>query len=343
MTKEFLQGNVAAGKSALKNGLEFFCGYPITPSTELLEYVATVMDQRHFVNAFSELETINLMYGAGACGKRTLTATSGCGLSLMREGLSYMVGAKVPGVLFNVMRYGPGLGGITPSNEDINMCWGVGHGQSKVPILTPSSVQEIADCMMYAFDIADALRIPVIIMVDAILGQMYEPVEIHKSEFTINKDWRVGQNKHNIISSRKTAIRKVIQSYKSFADEMEEQTDFIMEREKNMFSVCKTFIPETIKVKKDDKRGLFGEYITAIGTTGRVIQEVADKLDIGYFVPILLNPFICDIINVKKLTVVEVGGTSLYDIMKYHFPRAEIKSIVFSHSIPDTDEIIERM
>jgi len=341
--KEFLMGNVAAVKAALMNGLDFFCGYPLTPSSEALEYAAEKMNQKIFINAFSELETINLLYGAGAAGKRCLTATSGCGLSLMREGLSYMVGAKVPAVIYNVSRYGPGLGGITPSNEDINMCWGVGHGQSKVPILTPSSVQEIADSMMYAFDIADTLRIPVIVMVDAILGQMYEPVEIHKSEFTINKDWRVGQNKHNVISSRKTTIRKVIQSYKSFANEMEEQTDFIMEREKNMFSVCKTFIPETVKVKKDDKRGLFGEYITAIGTTGRVIQEVADKLDIGYFVPILLNPFVCELTNIKKLTVVEVGGTQLFDIMKYHFPRAEIKSIVFSHSIPDIEEIIERM
>jgi len=343
MNKKFLQGNVAAALSALENGLKFYAGYPITPSTEFLEVLAEKMNQRIFINSFSELETINLLYGAGSAGVRCCTATSGCGLSLMREGLSYMVGAKVPAVIYNVSRYGPGLGGITPSNEDINMCWGVGHGQSKVPILTPSSVQEIADSMMYAFDIADALRIPVIIMVDAILGQMYEPVEIHKSTFTINKDWRVGQNKHNVISSRKTSIRKVIQSYKSFADEMEEQTDFIIEREKNMFSVCKTFIPETIKVKKDDKRGLFGEYITAIGTTGRVIQEVADKINIGYFVPILLNPFVCDITNVKKLTVVEVGGTGLYDIMKYHFPRAEIKSIVFSHLIPDTGEIIERM
>jgi len=342
MTKEFLQTNVAVVKSAIANGLGIFVGYPITPSTESLEYAAENMDQKHFINAFSELETINIMYGCGAAGKRVMTATSGCGLSLMREGLSYAVGAKVPFVIYNVSRFGPGLGGITPSNQDINMCWGVGHGQSKVPILTPSSTQESADCMMYAFDIADALRIPVIVMVDATLGQMYEPVEIHKSEFTINKDWRVGQNKHNVISSRKTTIRKVIQSYKSFANEMEEQTDFIMEREKNMFSVCKTFMPETIKIKKDDKR-IFGEYITAIGTTGRVIQEVADKLDIGYFVPILLNPFVCNITNVKKLTVVEVGGSSLFDIMKYHFPRAEIKSIVFSHSIPDTDEIIERM
>lgn len=343
MTKEFLQGNVAASKSAIVNGLVGGAFYPITPSTEFYEYIAEVFPPEKYINAFSELEAINILYGFGAAGKRCLTATSGCGLSLMREGLSYAVGAKVPMVIYNTMRFSPGLGGITPSNEDINIVWGVGHGQSKVPVLTPSTVQEIADCMMYAFDIADTLRMPVIVMVDATLGQMYEPVEIHKSEFKINKDWAVGQHKHNVITSR-----KVIQSYKTYDDEQDEQIKFIMEREKNMFAVCKQFMGETVKVKYNDKYlNMFtqkyeGEYITAIGTTGRVIQEVAEKLDIGYFVPLLLNPFKVNF-EVKELTVVEVGGTQLYDIIKYHFPNAKIKSVVFSHSIPDAEEIIEMM
>jgi len=168
---------------------------------------------------------------------------------------------------------------------------------------------------------------------------MYEPVEIHKSDFKINKDWAVGQHKHNIITSR-----KVIQSYKTYDDEQDQQIKFVMERENNMLSICKTFMPETVKIKYDTERGLFGQYIVGIGTTGRVIQEVAEKLNIGYIVPLLLNPFdISKINNVKELTVVEVGGTQLYDIMKYHFPNANIKSIVFSHAIPDADEIIERM
>lgn len=333
MTKEFLQTNVAAVKSAIANGLNIFVGYPITPSGESLEYAAEVMDQRHFINAFSELETINIMYGCGAAGKRCMTATSGCGLSLMREGLSYAVGAKVPMVIYNVSRFGPGLGGITPSNEDISICWGVGHGQSKVPVLTPSTAQETADAMMYAFDIADTLRMPVIVMVDAVLGQMYEPVEIHKSEFKINKDWCVGQHKHNVITSR-----KVIQSYKTYDDEQDEQIKFILEREKNMFAVCKQFMLETYKFKPNYN----GEYIIGIGTTGRVIQEVAEKNNIGYIVPLLLNPFKFEW-EVKELTVVEVGGNQLFDIMKYHFPNARIKSIVFSHAIPDADEIIEKM
>jgi len=350
--REFLQGNIVAVKSAIANGLDFFCGYPITPSTEALEYAAEHMDPKHFINAFSELETINLMYGFGSAGKRSMTGTSGCGLSLMREGLSYMVGAKVPGVLYNVMRYGPGLGGITPSNEDINIVWGTGHGQSKVPVFTPSTVQEIADCMMYAFDIADALRIPVLVMPDATLGQMYEPVEIHSSTFKIAKDWAIGQHKRIDISSRKTTS-KTVQSYKSYENEMEEQTDFILDREKNMLSTCKIFMgdsltgghAETVKVAYSDHPGAnYGKFIVGIGTTGRVIQEVAKQLHVGSIVPILLNPLdTFKLKDVKELIVVEVGGTGLFDIMKYHFPDAKIKSIVFSHTIPDVEEVIERM
>ena len=339
MTKEFLQTNVAIVKAAIANGLDMFFGYPITPSTESLEYAAEVLPPEKFMNSYSELETINLIYGAGAAGKRTMSATSGCGFSLMREGLSYMVGAKVPGVIYNVMRFSPGLGGLNPSNQDINSVWGVGHGQSKVPILTPSSTQEAVDALMYAFDMADTLRLPVIVMVDTILGQMYESVEIHKSEFKINKDWAVGKHKHNVTSSRRTTA-KVVQSYKTYESEMEEQTEFILNREKDMYFSCKVFMPETVKVKHHES----GKYLVAIGTTARVIQEVAEQKDMGYIVPLLLNPFeFPDKEKVKELTIVEIGGIGLFDIMKYHFPNAKITSMVFSCAIPDTQEIMERL
>jgi pyruvate/2-oxoacid:ferredoxin oxidoreductase alpha subunit len=347
MTKKFIQGNIAAAISAIANGLQKYAGYPITPSTETLEYLAEIMDPKDYINSFSELESINLLYGFGSAGQRCMTATSGCGLSLMREGLSYAVGAKVPMVIYNVMRYGPGLGGITPSNEDINIVWGAGHGQSKIPVFTPSTVQEIADCMMYAFDIADLLRIPVLVMPDATLGQMYEPVEIHSSEFKIKKEWAVGQHKRIDISSRKTTS-KTVQSYKSYENEMEEQTDFILSREKDMLSTCKHLMgdnliggcAETVKIARSNN----GSYIVGIGTTGRVIQEVAKQLRVGSIVPILLNPLDkSKLQDVKELLVVEVGGTGLYDIMKYHFPNAKIRSIVFSFAIPDVEEVMERI
>ena len=335
MTKEFLQGNIAAIKAAINTGEIYFAGYPITPSTECLEYAAEHLPPGHFINAFSELETINLLYGFGATGKHAMTATSGCGLSLMREGLSYAVGAGVPMVIYDTMRFSPGLGGISSSNQDISMVWGVGHGQSKVPVLTPSTVQEIADAMMSAFDIADALRMPVLVMVDATLGQMYEPVEIHKSSSVFDKNWAVGNHKHNVITSR-----KVIQSYKMGDDEQDKHIKFVMEREDAMIAICSVYMDNRMKMKYHDS----GNYILGIGTTGRVVQEVAQKKNMGYIVPLLLNPFSFPFKEaVRKLTVVEVGGTNLKDIIKYNFPDTEIKSIVFSNAIPDAEEIMERL
>jgi len=241
MTKKLMQGNVAASRSALANGLKFFAGYPITPSTEFLEDIVTIMDPKICINSFSELETINLLYGAGSTGTRNCTATSGCGFSLMREGLSYMVGANVPSVIYLVMRFSPGLGGLTPSNEDISIVWGVGgHGQSKCPVFTPSTVQEIADCIRWAFDVADTLRMPVIVAVDAVLGQMYELCEIKKSEFIItNKDWAIGANKNNVISSR-----RIVGSYQSYDDEQTKQIKHVLNESK----ICNMFVKHYVNI-----------------------------------------------------------------------------------------------
>ena len=334
MTKKFMQGNIAAAESALANGLQIYAGYPITPSTECMEYLASKMDHRHFINAFSELEAINLLYGAGACGMRNMTATSGCGLSLMREAFSYMVGASVPSVIYVVMRFSPGLGGLTPSNQDITLFWGTGHGESKTVIFTPSTVQEIADCTMWAFDIADKLRLPVFVMVDAVLGQMYELCEIKKSNIPISeKEWAVGKNKNTVITSRRT-----VSSYQSMDDEQTKQFNEVITKEKHMMKVCHAFTDYQYHYK-ENKDGIF---ITGIGTTGRVIQEVADKKGYGYIVPILLSPM-SKIHNVNKLYVVEVGGTALYDIMRHTYPDAQIISIIYPNNIPNVDDLLEKI
>jgi len=335
MTKKLLQGNIAAAESALANGLEFGAFYPITPSSETMEHLVIKMHPLKAICSFSELETINLLYGAGATGVRNMTATSGCGFSLMREGLSYMVGANVPSVIYLVMRFSPGLGGLTPSNEDISIVWGVGgHGQSKCPVFTPSTVQEIADCIRWSFDVADTLRMPVIVAVDAVLGQMYELCEIKKSEFTItNKDWAIGANRNNVISSRRT-----VGSYQSYDDEQIKQIKHVLEREQNMQYVCKTLCEYQYHYN-ENKDGI---YITGIGTTGRVVQEVAEQKGYGYIVPIILNPMY-KINGVKKLYVVEVGGTQLRDIMSANYRDAEIVSIVYENAIPNEEDLIRRI
>lgn len=341
MTEQFLQTNEAVALSAVLNGLKIYAGYPITPSSETMEKIHSEFVKmgrsKDFINAFSETEAINILYGASAAGVRCMTATSGCGLSLMREGLSYMVGSHLPCVIYNVMRFSPGLGGITSSNQDISIVWSVGHGQSKVPVITPTTAQEAADCIMYAFDIADVLRLPVIIMCDAILGQMYEVCEIHKSNVKVNKDWVVGIVDNGIVDNKKNTItsRRII-SYKTKKDEQEEQIQYVLERENNMLSTCQNIMQYTdlYKYNRD------GKYVSGIGTVGRVVQEVAEEIDIGYFVPILLSPM-NNSYNIKELTVVEIGGKQLYDIMKYNYPQANVKSITFSHDIPSADEIIK--
>lgn len=338
MPEIFIQTNEAVALSAIKNELKIYAGYPITPSSETMEKIHSefvkMNRSKDFINAFSETEAINILYGASAAGARCMTATSGCGLSLMREGLSYMVGSHLPCVIYNVMRFSPGLGGITSSNQDISIVWGAGHGQSKTPVMTPTTTQETVDCIMNAFDVADILRTPVVVMVDAILGQMYELCEVHRSNLKIDKDWCIGNNKsdnkNNVITSRK------IISYKTKKDEQEEQIQHVLDREADMFPVCRKIMKYTELYKYNKE----GKYISGIGTVGRVVQEVAEELGIGYFVPILLSPM-NNSYDIKELTVVEIGGKQLYDIMKYNYSQANVKSITFSHDIPSADEIIK--
>lgn len=333
--KNFLQGNVAAAQSAVKNGLEFFSFYPITPSTEVGEELVKLLPEKKFINAYSEIEVINHLYGASAAGARCMTATSGCGLSLMREGLSYAVGAELPMVIYNVMRFSPGLGGITPSNQDLSLYWAAGHGQSKIPILTPHTVQEIADFIMCAFNIADVLRSPVIVMCDAILGQMYESCEIHQSIAYIKKDWCINnKNFKNTLTSRK------VLSYKVGVDEQEEQIKKLIQKEKDQHAVCEFFLNTSGYYPIN--RSVKSETLVGIGSVGRVIKEAAKILNTGYMIPLLLSPFHSLNVEIENITVVEIGGTQLTEIIKHNFPQAKVNTIMFPHDIPSVEEVIEK-
>jgi pyruvate/2-oxoacid:ferredoxin oxidoreductase alpha subunit/NAD-dependent dihydropyrimidine dehydrogenase PreA subunit len=170
-----LKGNHAAAIGALLAGCRHFFGYPITPSTEGAELMAKLLPQLNgqFVQAVSEVATVNMMYGCGGAGLRGMTFTSSPGFSLMLEGISYMIGAEIPGVFVNVMRGGPGLGNIAPEQGDIKLvCRGLGHGNTHAIVLAPSTPQEMLDLSMLAFDLSFAYRNPVIIVGDGYLGQM---------------------------------------------------------------------------------------------------------------------------------------------------------------------------
>ena len=181
MAKELIKGNVAVAETAIRVGLWSYFGYPITPQTELLEHLAARMPElgRAFVQAESELGAINMVYGAACTGHRVMTSSSSPGVSLMMEGISYMVGTDLPAVFVNVMRGGPGLGNIAPSQGDYNqIVHGGGHGEYHLIVLAPASVQEAVDMTALSFDLAEKYRAVVCILMDGSLGQMMEPAEL---------------------------------------------------------------------------------------------------------------------------------------------------------------------
>lgn len=179
MPKELIKGNEAIVKAAILGGCRAFYGYPITPASEIAETAALYMPQAGgvFVQAESEVAAINMIYGAAAAGVRSMTASSGPGLSLMQEGLSYLAGSELPCVVADIMRGGPGLGNIAPEQADYHQivkCGG--HGNYHTLVLAPDSVQEMCDLTVAAFELAERYRNPVVLLADGYIGQMMEPV-----------------------------------------------------------------------------------------------------------------------------------------------------------------------
>ena len=187
-------GNEALAEAAIIAELDGYFGYPITPQNEVTAYMSRRMPEegRVFVQVESELAAINMVFGASATGKRAMTSSSSPGISLMQEGISYLAGAELPAVIVNMMRGGPGLGNIAPSQSDyFQATRGGGHGDYRTIVLAPSSVQELADLVPLAFDLADDYRTPVVVLGDGILGQMMEPVVLEKKprRKLPEKDW----------------------------------------------------------------------------------------------------------------------------------------------------------
>lgn len=207
-----MKGNEAFGKAAMVAGCKYFFGYPITPQSELPEYLSRELPAigGTFVQAESEVAAINMVYGAGGCGARVLTSSSSPGIALKQEGITYCAGAEVPCVILNVVRGGPGLGSIQPSQSDYFMTTrGGGDGDYRTPVYAPASVQEACDMIMDAFDVAELYRTPVLVLLDGMIGQMMEPVDFDKPrkqrELPSKEGWATtgtkGQRKPNIINS----------------------------------------------------------------------------------------------------------------------------------------------
>ena len=284
--KVLIKGNEAIGEAALRAGCQCFFGYPITPQTEVAAYMAKKMPKmgRVFLQAESEVAAINMVYGAGGTGVRVMTSSSSPGISLKAEGISYCAGAEIPCVIINIVRGGPGLGGIQPAQSDYYQATkALGHGDFFVPVLAPSSIQEMVDCIGDAFDMADEYRTPVMVMGDGMLGQMMEPVEFRdreKRELPA-KDWAADglgdRTEHNVINSLFLQADKLEQhNLKLFR-----KYDAIKEKEVRY---------ELFNCEDADL------ILVAYGTTARICKNAiklaeAEGLKVGLVRPISLWPF----------------------------------------------------
>jgi len=206
--RQLCKGNVAIVKGAILAGCRSYYGYPITPASEIAEAAALLLPQvgGTFLQAESEVAAINMVYGAAAAGARVMTASSGPGLSLMQEGISYCAGAELPCVVVDIMRGGPGLGNIAPEQSDyFAMVKGGGHGCYRNLVLAPASVQEMADLTVLAFELADRYRNPAVVLADGFIGQMMEPLDLEYREIEIPaRPWAVKgtpETRKNVVNS----------------------------------------------------------------------------------------------------------------------------------------------
>ncbi|MEJ2708988.1 MAG: 3-methyl-2-oxobutanoate dehydrogenase subunit VorB [Anaerolineales bacterium] len=316
MARELLKGNVAMAEAAVRAGLEAYFGYPITPQTELLEWMSHRMPElgRAFLQSESEVAAINMVYGAACTGARVMTSSSSPGVSLMMEGLSYIAGTEVPMVLIDVMRGGPGLGNIAPSQGDYNqIVYGGGHGDYRPIVLAPASVQEAIDLTVLSFDLAEKYRSITAVIADGNIGQMMEPAELPPMRPIAKKkpDWAVRGNEGR--------ERRILSSI-YIKPEDEEVTNLrLLERWK--------------QVEANEVR--FKEYylddaeivVVGFGTAGRVAMSAVraarkEGIPVGLLRPVTLSPYPFEQVaelsqNARAMLVVEMNaGQMLEDVRR---------------------------
>ena len=286
--KVLMKGNEALAEAAIQAGCHHFFGYPITPQTELAAYMAKRMPKigGTYLQAESEIAAVNMVLGAAAAGVRAMTSSSSPGISLKGEGISYMAGSDLPAVIINVQRGGPGLGGIQPSQADYwQATRALGHGDFRVVVYAPSTVQEMADLAFTAFDVADEYRTPVMILADGMLGQMMEPVLMPEPrDERIEKPWATTGHKHR-------RAHNVVNSLYLTADELERLN---VERYERYAAIerdeqrAETFLVDDADV-----------VVVAFGASARVarsavVEARARGVKAGLIRPITLWPFPVD-------------------------------------------------
>ena len=288
MKKSFERGNVAIAKAAVAAGCRYYFGYPITPQSEIPEYLSQTLPGLggQFIQAESEIASINMLLGAGATGKRAMTSSSSPGISLKQEGMSYMAGSEIPGVIVNIQRSGPGLGGIGPSQGDyFQATRGGGHGDYRVIVLAPSSVQEMYDLTVLAFDLADQYRNPVMILADALLGMMKEPLEEWAPE---KKD--LGKGAWILTGAKGRPSRKLKSLYLADGELAEHNWKLAKKYEEIQKKEARIHmeVPPNCELA-----------VVAFGSAARIAKTAVDRANgagrgVGLLRPITLWPFPCE-------------------------------------------------
>jgi 2-oxoglutarate ferredoxin oxidoreductase subunit alpha len=339
----FMKGNEALGYGAIKAGCRYYFGYPITPQNDIPEYFSRQLAKVEgcFIQAESEVASINMLLGASAGGARAMTSSSSPGISLMQEGISYLAGCELPAVIVNVTRSGPGLGGISASQGDyFQATRGGGHGDYRTIVLAPHSVQEMHDLTMMSFDLADLYRNPVVILADAVLGQMQETMEDrpYQSLGSPPKDWALTG-----ASGRKPNL---IKSLYLKEGEMESHNWKLFEKYERM---KKEIRYEASQVEDADLA------VVSFGTSARVSKTAirlarAQGLKAGLFRPITLFPFPAQSLldlsqRVKRFIAIEMNTGQMVEDVKLSVARdAEVH--FYGHppgSPPVPEELFEAM
>jgi len=309
--RQLCKGNVAVIKGALVAGCRAYYGYPITPASEVAEAAALYFPEvgGTFVQAESETASINMVYGAAAAGIRVMTASSGPGLSLMQEGISYLAGAELPCVIVDVMRGGPGLGNIAPEQSDyFAMVKGGGHGNYRNLVVAPASVQEMAELTILAFELADKYRNPAIVLTDGFVGQMMEPLDLEYREVREPaKPW---------------AVKGTAETRKNMVSSIYLETDDLEEHQRRM--EAKYMRAQQNETRREEYHTDDAELlVVGFGIVSRVLRSAVDEarkqgIKVGLFRPITLWPFPSKELaraaaRVEKVLVVELSNGQMVE------------------------------
>jgi 2-oxoglutarate ferredoxin oxidoreductase subunit alpha len=347
--KVLMTGNEAMAEGAIRAGCTFYAGYPITPQNEIPAYMARRMPEAGgiFLQAESELAAINMVFGAAATGARAMTSSSSPGISLKQEGISYMAGAELPAVIVNVMRGGPGLGNIAPSQSDyFQATRGGGHGDYRTIVLAPASVQEAYDLMSLSFELADHYRMPVMVLGDGVLGQMMEPIVLRSRQQAAHSR---PENKGWALTGCKGRKANIIKSF------------FIREGDLEKFNLILQKKYQEIQAKEQRWEEVFlaeAEIIlVAYGLMARIAKGALKRLrqkgkKVGLIRPISLWPFPIKVFKramenrkPKRLLVVEMSyGQMVQDVRLAVNGRYRIDFLGRAGGgVPTEEEIIKRV